>query len=1015
MEEQTSDSTYRISGLYVTPNWNGNSDRVAMSCGIGAYIKVCRKVSINGDVVVIASDPAGTIARSWNMTARNTILRTTAKVYLYARVERDGSNGMYIWSPNVYNIDGITSDKSVTAVNNDQYYYIRVGSLEENRTECIIDEGQYGVDWGDSNKDDVGYTWSDLIAWDRTHDFLVFLKTIAGLAIEYIILAGHEINRVLTSDDKDSVDESSDNAVVTAGFLQKWVNKIKEMFLRKDDDDETSHKLTMGEAISDSHRTRSFREGGIDGAGAAIWETTEEGMPIGHVESDFMTIRRAAYFRSITIAEVNHIGGEMILSQAACQISHFEEHDDVYRCFFEKEAGGRTVYNEWKVGDQARCQRWTASANNADGTYYWRLVTAVHPAEEGEDYHWIELSKTIADAGSMPPAKNDNIVLLGYRGSDNRDRTCAQVYSTIGDNAPSRRYYEGITSFSLPSPIECMEYEKGNAHWRVGNERHFVEYSNDVLDIRTSSITIAADGQKDVNVADALSDNFTFITSTDEAPATNGKVDSWIRAERINPSNRWSDDECSAHVGDYLITTDCFTYVFAYNATDGYGWSISSDPYLIHAQESANSALQNLEDMASDYVVTPQEKVSMRTERQNVESNYNYLRNEATAANVDLSKSTQLTLWYRVYVALLDFILSTPDDNTLLYNSATGMWLTATINSGSSLVSINDDRVADEQPTTPVGKNVKFSDCYRVFYYYLANLRYEITYKFNSRINNLQVNGSDINTEILSKIGALEKSVGDVQGSNEELTGQYAAITNNVILKDPASGTTWNALKGLLTADGYASMFATAFNENQEVIASALSSVYVTYDPKTGNITSGISLAADQIDFSASSMSVFAGDLIIDTNGFKLGEDGDAEFMGKVSIGSEDGVGITIGNSAFADNGTTGTSAISFSNGGSCRLSISCIDGHPMLRFGSKLFHPASRDNRESVRLSDEGLIIYADKGRIEIKQDGISVDGIPVIVKNLPVATYSNGVGANLVDGQLFRVADDNVIRIKL
>lgn len=63
MAEVASDSTYRISGLYVTPNWNGNRDRVAMSCGFGANIKVLRKVSVDGKEVIVAADAAGTMAR----------------------------------------------------------------------------------------------------------------------------------------------------------------------------------------------------------------------------------------------------------------------------------------------------------------------------------------------------------------------------------------------------------------------------------------------------------------------------------------------------------------------------------------------------------------------------------------------------------------------------------------------------------------------------------------------------------------------------------------------------------------------------------------------------------------------------------------------------------------------------------------------------------------------------------------------------------------------------------------
>ena len=905
-----SDSTYRISGLYVTPNWNGNRDRVAMSCGFGANIKVLRKVSIDGKEVIIAADAAGTMARSWNMTARNTILRTAAKVYLYARVERDGESGMYIWSANVYNIDGTTADPDVKAVNNELYYYVRVGSLEENRSDYEIDQGQYGAGFEDEGNEGTGYSWSDLIAWDRGRDLLVFLKTIAGLAIEYIILAGHELRYVLTGKDiKTDEDgnyiktehEESDNAVVTGGFLKAWLDKISGKFLRKDRDDETTHTLTMGAAVSDIHYTRQFTatSGAMGGVGAGMW-MLEDGT--GIMETDLFYVRRAAYFRSLTIAEVKHMGGEVILSAAACQIAYVVPYDiygnpisatvpdasasviAFYRCYFEKQANGRKVYNEWMEDDQARCQRFDADGNEAEGSFYWRLVVGVG---EDEDFYYVDLSFDDCAPRSNAPKSNDNIVLFGHRDPDaaTYDRTCAQMYSTVGIHAPSRAYYSGITSYDL-SQAQRPEYlerdAQGNVEWYVGGfddnsgKEHYIKYNTRTgLDIRTNSMTVIADG-KDVSVGEALGDNFQFITSSDKAPTENGEVAKWIQYDDIEPSKWWSNDECVRHIGDYLITSDGFTYEFVYDTTNGLGWQISSDEYLINAQKDAQAALDNLNDMASDNVITRQEKVSLQKEYQRLQAEGNNLLNEV--ASIGLA-ATNFRLWYDAYVNyFLSYILMDMENDTELYKEDTNEHLVLNTQHTPKVFY----GTPDERPNTPSGKNVSFVDCYTNFIYYYSAIRSDITRKMNRDISSIIVSGSvndavakrldDITLDLYGENG--EGSEGSLKGTVSKLDGDYGALINRVEYIESNGDKKWIIDKGFVTLDNFAAMFAKATDDRGNKVAEAIISTSVQFDPKTYKITSDISLSADKIDFAAADITMFSQKFRIDADNFKVNENG---------------------------------------------------------------------------------------------------------------------------------------------
>lgn len=176
-----------------------------------------------------------------------------------------------------------------------------------------------------------------------------------------------------------------------------------------------------------------FKSGTL-GSGASMYKD-EDGNT--YMESDYLTIRKKAMFTTITVKELKHVGGELILSPAAMICSKVEELADGYKCYFNrKDSEGRKIFNEFEVGDQARCQTFTLE----DNTYYWRLVTAI-----GTDF--IVLSKTDCDANSDIPKEGDNISLLGNRTDASRQK--AIILSAYGPDAPSYKQYKGINSYAM--------------------------------------------------------------------------------------------------------------------------------------------------------------------------------------------------------------------------------------------------------------------------------------------------------------------------------------------------------------------------------------------------------------------------------------------------------------------------------------------------------------------------------------------------------------------------------------
>lgn len=215
-------------------------------------------------------------------------------------------------------------------------------------------------------------------------------------------------------------------------------------FVRKDIDDIVSGKLRFEKGLNIGNYTS-----GVLGNGATL-EKRSDGNT--YLEVDYATIRKKATFTEISIQELKHVGGEIVLSPAAIVCTRVEDKPDGYYCYFEnKDSDGRSIIQEFIAGDQARCQVFNVDSGSR---YYWRLVTNV-----GEDY--IVLSKDDYDKSSEDtPEAGDNIVQLGNR--DIATRQNAQIISSHGIDAPSIKQYSGINDFTLEGKEVTILSPSGN-------------------------------------------------------------------------------------------------------------------------------------------------------------------------------------------------------------------------------------------------------------------------------------------------------------------------------------------------------------------------------------------------------------------------------------------------------------------------------------------------------------------------------------------------------------------------
>lgn len=247
--------------------------------------------------------------------------------------------------------------------------------------------------------------------------------------------------------------------------------KSLAMFLRKDKDDTASGIITFLKGlISDNIESQDFASGPF-GTGFIIKRDPKTGK--SYIEADEIYIRLKAYFDSLQIKHLTHVGGRFVGSPASMKCTRVEKlsggtealYDsdgeqlfdadgeelhvpsgtgvEVYRCYFNNTDGERTIYNEFDIDDLAQCREFnvkTGVSEQVSNQYYWRKVVGL-----GEDY--IDLSITDCDNGSTEPKAGDEIVTVGNKTKPERQHVF--YLSAYDDDAPSFKLYSGINSYSM--------------------------------------------------------------------------------------------------------------------------------------------------------------------------------------------------------------------------------------------------------------------------------------------------------------------------------------------------------------------------------------------------------------------------------------------------------------------------------------------------------------------------------------------------------------------------------------
>lgn len=239
-------------------------------------------------------------------------------------------------------------------------------------------------------------------------------------------------------------------------------------FLNKTQEETMDYLIKLlGGVITDKIESQNFISGAL-GTGFLVKRDPKTGR--SYAEFDEIYVRLKAVFESLTIKELQSVGGEILLTLASIECTKVEKisvasvydssgarlYDSdnaalyvpvatggVYRCYFTADDGEKAIINQFAAGDMAQCRQFNIKPGvyeNVSNRYYWRYVLAV-----GENY--IDLSVDDCEEGSDIPQAGDKIIQLGHRTDPARQN--AILLSAYGLTAPTIQMLQGIDFYTL--------------------------------------------------------------------------------------------------------------------------------------------------------------------------------------------------------------------------------------------------------------------------------------------------------------------------------------------------------------------------------------------------------------------------------------------------------------------------------------------------------------------------------------------------------------------------------------
>lgn len=576
--------------------------------------------------------------------------------------------------------------------------------------------------------------------------------------------------------------------------------KVKFEFISKLYDNTVRGVLTFLKGISFGN----FVKGST---GAGIYKDENENW---HIEGDYFHIRKKLTAEEVEIQRNSHIGGKLTNTSANGTCIEVVEYENFYRCYFLKsDADGRTVYNDFRVDDQAYVETFNLQ-RQADGTlgnhFLWRLVVGVD--DDTENRHYIDLSKTDCAEGSDAPQAGDDISQLGNR--TDKTRQGAHILSAIGEGAPYYRIYNGINSYTLPSPKIDLNSEESEICAKFissATGRDFDEALNGL--------------KVDVEAIKNQTDKQYIIWFGAEVPTL------------LNyPVADWEEADYPSHVEDifYLDNeadeeNNGRAWRFKVSEVGDYYWSEITDRYVLQALKLANGAKKEAQTKKRIFVSQPTDDMVY---------DVGDLWTNATYKNADGSYLYEDD-------TLVCKVAKAAGDSFSINHWKPASYATKAniVNTGEAIrleVQANIDAVNDSISSLEVAVNS------------INAVTQKISFDDAGNITNIDKSGlllEDDFASLLAQKVSFDSSgnITNIDKSGLVLESEFASLFIEKVNEDA----TIAERAGLMLEKDFASMFVSAVDENG-IVKQAQISAFVTMDDVNAAI-SNIEFSADQINF----------------------------------------------------------------------------------------------------------------------------------------------------------------------
>lgn len=393
--------------------------------------------------------------------------------------------------------------------------------------------------------------------------------------------------------------------------------RTKHEYLNKTTEDTAEKHITFADGLTASKVVSDFLQSigfspNFGGSGFSLQIVDGK----SYLTVDNAYIRNKTTFDELEIREVTHTGGVEIKSPASCKIANTADYyphialvdangqeiadkdgnavmvldteSTGVKCYFRASDGEKTIYNDWRIGDQALCQ----SFNVENGSrYYWRRVVDVSAAPEN-GYHWVALSLT--DGEGDTPMSGDTIVCFG---SSMVDRQAAIIMAANGTNAPCFVQLKGISGYvvdesnvvTLLSPTKNIIKGHQIVMMSEGGEKD-VAAEFKVQSDKISSVVSKQSG---------IVDDYAFADFT----IKNGRSPDWAGDAIGSPVGFEKADVCqmliitNAKVGDVVRFKPNATSqraIVTIIGTDGNAQGAEQDAYDLNSSEYGNYAWYGL-------------------------------------------------------------------------------------------------------------------------------------------------------------------------------------------------------------------------------------------------------------------------------------------------------------------------------------------------------------------------------------------------------------------------------------